>query len=425
MKVNFMPLVYSVFVPHPPIIVPEIGRGEETECSATLAAYREVARNLVEARVDTVLLISPHATLLREGVTIVSDQLISGDFAQFGNPKVKLSFLCHQELVEVFASQLPKGKLYSEKLDHGALVPMYFLNEAGWQGKLLLLSMPIEQPEVYGQKIGEILKDFPERIALVASGDLSHRLKEDGPYGLHPSGPEFDQRIVRALSRDPSDIQRFPVEFAEEAGECGWRSLRLALAVQEGMPKVLSYEGPFGVGYLVAELYHSSPIAHWARLCLRTFLEKGSTQGLIPPTIPELQLRRACFVTLKKNGELRGCIGTTEPWRESLAQEIEYNAIAAGTEDPRFWPVEEDELTSLTLSVDVLGEMEKIQSMEDLDPWRYGVLVRGRGRSGLLLPHLEGIDTAKEQVSIAKQKAGLSVDEPVELWRFEVVRYLE
>lgn len=420
-----MPLVYSAFVPHPPILVPEIGRGEETECSATLAAYREVCRNLVQAQVDTVFLISPHATLLREGVTIVQDDLIGGDFAQFGAPQLKLIFPGHQQLAEAFAEQLPDGKRYSAELDHGALVPLYFLHEAGWKGKLLLLSMPMEKPEIYGEKIAQILKSFTERIALIASGDLSHRLKKEGPYGLHPSGPKFDQQIVQALARDSSKIRYIPWEVAEEAGECGWRSLRLAIAVQEGMPRVLSYEGPFGVGYLVAELYHSSPLPHWARQCLESYLKKGNTQGLTPPTAPEFQLRRACFVTLKKDGELRGCIGTTEPWRESLAQEIEHNAIAAGTEDPRFWPVEEDELPSLTLSVDVLGEMEKIESMEELDPWRYGVVVRGRGRTGLLLPHLDGIDTAEEQVGIAKQKAGLGVEELVDLWRFEVVRYFE
>jgi MEMO1 family protein len=420
-----MPLIYSAFVPHPPIIVPEIGQGEETQCSATLVAYREIARKCVEAQIDTLILISPHATLLHEGVTIVRDAVIGGDFAQFGAPKIKLSFPCNQQLADVLASKLPEGIPYSGKLDHGALVPLYFLKEAGWQGRLVLISMPLGDPEGYGKIIAKTLKAFPEKIALFASGDLSHRLKKEGPYGLHPSGPAFDHLIVKALTGDPSQIQHIPLDFAEEAGECGWRSLRLALAVQEGMPRVLSYEGPFGVGYLVAELYHSSPLPHWARECLEAFLHKGNTKGLIPPNTPEINLRRACFVTLKKDGELRGCIGTTEPWRENLAQEIEHNAIAAGTEDPRFWPVEEEELSSLTLSVDVLGEMEKIQSIEELDPWRYGVVVRGRGKTGLLLPHLEGINTAKEQVGIAKQKAGLRIEDPVELWRFEVVRYFE
>lgn len=420
-----MPLVYSAFVPHPPIIVPEIGRGEETQCSATLEAYRQISQNLVEARIETVLLISPHATLLHKGVTLLEEDVIYGDFASFGAPQVKLSFPGHSQLTEALASELPEAMLHSEKLDHGALVPLCFLREAGWQGNLVVMSMPMAYPEMYGQKIAHTLKAFPERSALIASGDLSHRLKKEGPYGLHPSGPQFDQLIVNSLSGDPSQIQHIPEEMAEEAGECGWRSLRLALAVQEGMPRVLSYEGPFGVGYLVAELYHASSLPSWARLCLETYLKVGNTHGLTPPGEPDFQLRRACFVTLKKDGELRGCIGTTEPWRENLAQEIEHNAIAAGTEDPRFWPVEDNELASLTFSVDILGEMEKIQSLEDLDPWRYGVVVRGRGRTGLLLPHLEGINTAVEQVNIAKQKAGLGLEEPIEMWRFEVVRTFE
>lgn len=420
-----MPLVYSAFVPHPPILVPEIGQGEEEKCSDTLSSYREIAKNLLQAQVETVLLVSPHATLLREGVTILRDEVISGDFGQFGIPKIRLSFSNHLQLANALAEDLDEGIPYSAELDHGALVPLYFLHEAGWQGKLVLISMPMEHPERYGQKIAQTLKNFSERIALIASGDLSHRLKKEGPYGLHPSGPEFDQQIVSALTRDPSQIQSIPWDIAEDAGECGWRSLRLALAVQEGMPRVLSYEATFGVGYLVAELYHSSPLPHWARHCLKNYLTKGIIEDLIPPNTPEFKIRRACFVTLEKSGELRGCIGTTEPWRDSLAQEIMYNAIAAGTEDPRFWPVEEDELSSITITVDVLGEMERIQSIEELDPWHYGVVVRGEGRTGLLLPHLEGINSAEQQVNIAKQKAGLGPDEPVALWRFEVVRYFE
>ncbi|MCW2279496.1 AmmeMemoRadiSam system protein A [Heliophilum fasciatum] len=419
-----MPLVYSVFVPHPPIIVPAIGRGEELACSATLEAYREIANNFIGDKIDTVVIISPHATLLRQGVIIHREDQINGDFASFGAPQLQIAFPAHLELAHELANILPDAFLHSEKVDHGALVPLYFLQEAGWTGKVVIMGMPIETA-VYAHNMARLFKSFPERIALVASGDLSHRLKADGPYGFHPAGPQFDQAIVDALTRDPSQIQHVAVELAEEAGECGWRSLQLALAVQESMPRVLSYEGPFGVGYLVAELYRSSPLPHWARLCFETYLKEGNTKRLALPEGPEFQLQRACFVTLKKNGELRGCIGTTEPWRENLAEEIKFNAIAAGTEDPRFWPVQSDELSSITFSVDILGEMEKISTVDELDPWRYGVVVRGRGRTGLLLPHLEGIHTAEEQVKIAKQKAGLSIPEPVELWRFEVVRTLE
>ena len=99
--------------------------------------------------------------------------------------------------------------------------------------------------------------------------------------------------------------------------------------------------------------------------------------------------------------------------------------MAAGTQDPRFTPVGIDELATLSFTVDVLGELEKIAGPEELDPWRYGVVVRQSGKSGLLLPHLEGVDTVSDQISIAKQKAGISGEESVELWRFEVKRHYE
>lgn len=421
-----MALVYSAFVPHPPILVPEIGRGEEEKCHATLQSLRQIARSFVEQEVETVLLISPHAPLLREGVVILQDPLLEGDFAQFRAPQVTFSFPNHQELAQEL-SKLPGGVLYPTPLDHGAMVPLYFLREAGWQGKIVVMSMPYNNPEVYGNKIASILKKVSERIGILASGDLSHKLREDGPYGLHPSGPLLDQEIASRLTRNPSTVKDIPEKLAEEGAECGWRSLRLALAIQEGLPRVLSYEGTFGVGYLVAELYKSSPLPQWARTCLETYLKEGEEKfiNLTPPKGGEFQLQRGCFVTLNQEGNLRGCIGTIAPTRENLAQEIAYNALAAAFEDPRFRPVAEYELASLTISVDVLGEMEKINSLDELDPHRYGVVVQSRGRRGLLLPHLEGIDTVEEQVRIAKQKAGLPLDEPVQMWRFEVVRHFE
>ncbi|NMA68397.1 MAG: AmmeMemoRadiSam system protein A [Desulfitobacterium sp.] len=421
-----MALVYSAFVPHPPIIVPEIGRGEEEKCAATLKSFRQIACSFVEQEVETVLIISPHAPLLREGVVILQDPQLEGDFTQFRAPQVSLSFPNHQELAQEL-SKLPGGVLYSTQLDHGTMVPLYFLKEAGWHGKVVVMSMPYSNPEVYGNKIASILKEFSERIGILASGDLSHKLREDGPYGLHPSGPILDQEIATRLAHNPSTVKDIPKKLAEEGAECGWRSLRLALAVQEGLPQVLSYEGTFGVGYLVAELYKTSPLPHWARACLETYLKEGKRKfkDLTPPEGAEFQLQRGCFVTLNQDGNLRGCIGTIAPTRDNLAQEIAFNALAAAFEDPRFRPVEIDELPYLSISVDVLGEMEKIKSLEELDPHRYGVVVQNRGRRGLLLPHLEGIDTVEEQVSIAKQKAGLSQDESVEMWRFEVVRHFE
>lgn len=422
-----MSLVYSVFVPHPPILVSEIGRGEERKCQASLDAYHEIANRLVQAKVETVILVSPHAPLSKEGITLLTEEVVQGNFAQFGAEQVSLSFPSDPTAIAQFQKDLSGVVSIQGPMDHGALVPLYFLQKAGWSGKVVLLGMPLERPEEYGLRIGQILDKLPGCYALVASGDLSHRLKEDGPYGFDSAGLEFDQAVLKALQRDTKKLTSLPVDLVEKAGECGYRSLRLALAAKEGAPEVLSYEGPFGVGYMVADLYHSSPLPQWARRCLRAYLQNDDPGLLDLPGISSsaFGVRRGCFVTLKQSGQLRGCIGTTEPWQENLALEIQHNASAAGTEDPRFRPVRIDELDTLSFTVDVLGKLEKITGPEELDPWRYGVVVRQRGKSGLLLPHLEGVDTVSDQISIAKQKAGISAEESVELWRFEVKRHYE
>lgn len=143
----------------------------------------------------------------------------------------------------------------------------------------------------------------------------------------------------------------------------------------------------------------------------------------VPDSLPsEFGGRAGVFVSLKKAGNLRGCIGTFAPTQDSIAAEIIYNAVSAGTEDPRFWPVTSDELSNLTISVDILSEPEPVD-IDALDPKRYGVIVRSGKRSGLLLPDLDGVDSVKEQVAIAMDKAGIHAGETIELFRFSVQRY--
>jgi len=151
------------------------------------------------------------------------------------------------------------------------------------------------------------------------------------------------------------------------------------------------------------------------------------TQGRILPIPedlpPELKGRAASFVSIKKHGLLRGCIGTIEPTQPTLAEEIICNAISAATRDPRFPPVSPQELPDLSLSVDVLQPPERIEGLHQLDPRRYGAIVQSGFRRGVLLPDLEGVDTPEMQVMICMEKAGIAPDEPIELYRFEVKRY--
>ncbi|MEK6681778.1 MAG: AmmeMemoRadiSam system protein A [Nitrospirota bacterium] len=146
---------------------------------------------------------------------------------------------------------------------------------------------------------------------------------------------------------------------------------------------------------------------------------------LTPPEnlTAEMKGRAGVFVSLKKRGMLRGCIGTFSPATSNIAEEIIQNAISAAINDPRFSPVAPSELEEIDYSVDVLSAPEKVSGPEGLDPKIYGVIVKGGSRRGLLLPDIEGVDTVEEQVEIAKRKAGIYPYEPVELYRFEVKRY--
>lgn len=149
----------------------------------------------------------------------------------------------------------------------------------------------------------------------------------------------------------------------------------------------------------------------------------GKMEDIEDELSEELKRRAGVFVTLKKDGKLRGCIGTVKPTQKSVAEEIQKNAISAAEHDPRFPSVSSEELNELEYSVDILGEMEKVESREELDPKKYGIMVKGSHQSGLLLPDLEGIDTVGKQINVARKKAGLGPDSAIEIYRFVVKRY--
>lgn len=164
-------------------------------------------------------------------------------------------------------------------------------------------------------------------------------------------------------------------------------------------------------------------LAELARKSVEEFIRNGKEAPPPQELTPEMKEKAGVFVCIKKGGDLRGCIGTFLPCTENVAEEIIKNAISAATKDPRFDPVTEDMLHDLEYSVDVLSPPEKVSDISELDPKKYGVIVVHGSRKGLLLPDLEGVDSAEEQLRIAKMKAWINPGEKVEIFRFMVSRY--
>jgi len=446
-------IVGAYIFPHPPVAVPEVGRGREAEIKNTLNSFRKSAEEIYGINPDTIVIITPHAPFFRDFIYVNdSDKILRGNLGRFDAPEVDLQFENNLELAKkvvenALKNGIPAGGLSNEavrrvlkyhvSLDHGAIVPLYFVNKKAKGFKLVHISVAdLTYDELYkfGQCIGKAVEESDtgaDRTVIIASGDLSHSLTWDAPNGYNEKGKVFDRLIVEYVSSgNVEKIINFDRDLAEEAAECGLRSFIIMFGALDGYylyPEVYSYEGPFGVGYMIAKIKTGKdPYIYLARLSLETYVKEREI--IKPPSnLPAemLESRAGTFVSLKIRGALRGCIGTIYPTRKNIAEEIIYNAISAGTRDPRFPPVLERELPLLEYSVDVLKEPEPVSSFDELDVSRYGVIVRSKGRLGILLPDLEGVNTPLEQVSIALQKGGISPDEKYVMERFEVIRHKE
>jgi len=474
-----MAVISGWLVPHPPLIFPEVGRGKEKEIKATVAAFREAAEVIAGAAPDTVVIISPHARTYSDYFQISPGEGATGDMRSFGVSGVKVEAKFDVDFVralslECTADGFPAGTLGEDTkgLDHAASIPVRFINEAAAGNaasdkttdkvfpKYVLAGisgLPVADQYLFGQYIAKTAEALGRKTVVVASGDLSHKLKYEGPYGYAKEGPAFD-RIICEIAKD-ADFSRLLLmdgAFLEKAGECGHRPLVVmagALDRKSVESKLYSYEGPFGVGYCVASFTvtgnddnrdfadryldgekkraadraeNESPHVTLARSTVENYIKTGRLYKE-PEPLPEVLKgeKAGVFVCIKKQGQLRGCIGTISPVTDCIGEEIRANAVSAATRDPRFNAIEEDELPYLEYTVDVLAPAEPIKSEDELDPERYGVIVSLGAKRGLLLPNLDGIEDVDSQVSIALQKAGISEADrrQVRLERFEVVRY--
>jgi AmmeMemoRadiSam system protein A len=462
---------FGCISPHPPIIVPEVGQGREAGAQRTIDALQQVAGEITVHRPKTVLIMATHGPLNPGAFVLLTAPAAQGDFGRWGASQVNFRFDTDAELIAAIRDEATRAELavdaanrWNGGLDWSVTVPLHYLRSGMGDAPLTPMNISFLSAAKhfrFGQAVRHAIDRVGRRAVIIASADLSHRLSDDSQYGFDPAGPELDRRVREAVAAwDVDALLTMDEGFREQAGEDAVSSISFLMGALDGLsvrPRVLSYEGPFGVGYMVAAIDilegeaeapyarveraelepirpepedivaaagPRHPLVRLARDAVEAFVRERRVLEPVASCLGDLPAHGSCFVSLKTtDGALRGCIGAVDPVEPELPREVVRNAIDAATMDPRFLPVTEEELSDLVYSVDVLAPPEPIEGIDELDPRRYGVIVRSGRRRGLLLPDIEGVDTAEQQVEIARSKALVAPNEPVEMWRFEVQRF--
>ncbi|MFP4457417.1 MAG: AmmeMemoRadiSam system protein A [Clostridia bacterium] len=465
------------FMSHPPVAIPEVGKGQENDIPQTLIGFRRTAEKIKEWEPDVLIIVTPHGNSFRDAISVIDNNRIVGSLSNFGyykkvvksiysniNSKLKERWT-KKGIPNVFLSKV-EAKQYRLRLelDHGALVPLYFIDEVYKDYEIMHITPGfLSSLQLYkaGMIMAEVMEEQNKSYAIIASADLSHALKDSGPYKYHPDGEKFDELMLKYFQENkPENIFSIPNKMKENAKQCGYNSYVFALGFfdkKEISINVSSYQGTFGVGYMngygeIVKDKTTSRLETIKELSNKKYQEETNNedayvklarkaigeivkinnrlsweefkQSITEKKAEELERKSGgAFVTIHSNGHLRGCIGTTMSTKKNLAEEIIANAISAATRDPRFYPINEDELSELDIKVDVLGDLEKINTKNDLDVNKYGVVVECGKRRGLLLPDLEGVNSVEEQIKIAKEKANIKKEEECVLYRFEVIRH--
>lgn len=258
-----MAIVFSAITPHPPILIPSIGKENLEALKKTSQAFKTLEENLYTSKAETLLIISPHGIIQSEAFTMNLNPKFTIDFEQFGdlttkqtlNGDIGLAYKIREHL----ETRAPLQLISEEKLDHGCGVPIHLLTQHLKDIKILPLyysGLDYEAHLEFGKLLQRELQVNKNRVAVIASGDLSHRLTKDAPAGYSPKGAKFDKKLLDLIrSKKTNEILNLDFKLIGDAGECGLKSIIILLGILHGIqyePQILSYEGPFGVGYLTA-----------------------------------------------------------------------------------------------------------------------------------------------------------------------------
>lgn len=459
-----MSILASFIVPHPPLIIPNIGNGSEKQIAKTISAYKKIAKQVASLNPETIIISSPHAPMYSDCFYISNSPTLTGNLANFGAKEISFTEEVDTKLVDEITELAKKHHfpvykdIPSVPLDHGTIIPLYFIRKELPKSSIIVLglsTLPLITNYQMGTIIKEAINNLNRKVVYIASGDLSHKLQEYGPYGFTKEGLEYDKRIMEVCrTANFYELLNFKSSFLEKAAECGHRSFTIMAGCFDGQEiesNVLSHEDITGVGYGVCSFYpketnsnrqflkknlqeeslrlekikkSSDSYVNLAFESLKYYFDTKQKMS-IPPNLPEEMLtnKAGVFVSLYKFDTLRGCIGTILPTTNTIAEEIINNSLSAALNDYRFSPLTEEELKWLEITVYILKEPEPISSLDMLDVHKYGIIVTHGLKRGVLLPDLDGVDTIKKQIAIAKEKASIKPNEDCKIERFEVIKH--
>lgn len=463
-------IINHFFLPHPPAAISKVGGKTTEQLTKTIEGLSNAAKTIAEQKPDTIILITPHGPCFQDMFYMPSQKRISGDFSAFGCKKLILGFDNDFELAELISHHAKNHGLNAGfaddatmkrhgipyDLDHGVTVPLYFIMREYQDFKVLPVSLSgLNAREHYrfGILLREAIRQSDRKVVLIGSGNLSHRLTETSPCDFSEDGILFDKAVRKLLlAEDAEGFLSFDPKAAKKAAQCGIDTYRVVLGTLDGfrfLPRILSYEAPLGVGYLCAEITcgkaaesvftrflieeeqrkailreKEAPPIKLARYAIDAFLHGEKNPQVPPHTEKELtEHHGGVFVSLYSDGELRGCIGTTKATHPNLAEEIISNAIYAASKDNRFPPLRQKELADITITVDFLHPPEEVIDHSELDPEKYGIIAENRGKVGVVLPSVIGIETVEDQIRTARERAGIHPWHRLKLQRFTVTHF--
>jgi len=446
---------YVAWMPHAPILIPDIAGERSRDVVSSQSWMAQAGKEIAATDPDIVVLVSPHSPRKRDAFGVYRPTVLRGVLDQFGWHQPFFEFSNNLYLANGIQQRgADEGLLFfdipTNSLDHGATVPLYFLSQAEWCGDIVVIGLGPHDGgmlERLGTCIRSACDDQGLSFALIASGDMSHRVTASAPCGFHPDAAAWDQDLIQMVQGADSEAIKMMDEcLRNTVAEDSVDAIRVALGFlgdDAFQPEVLGYEAPFGVGYGTARLSREpfpsnhSKHAHdedtqkkrLPSLAWQAVMEhlKLAAPSITEPIHSLHNWKAGTFVTIRsRNGDLRGCIGTIEPQQDNIVEETRRNAVASAFRDHRFSPVTSDELDDLQFEVSVLHPPHPVTNLKTLNPQCDGLIIQTKaGRRGLMLPDIPQLDTVEKQIEAICRKVNIPLDTPMDFQTFRVEKIKE